>query len=46
MDAREAVKRGRCVNATGGPADEQLAERHSAADIDAVLSVRKARGTV
>jgi GSH-dependent disulfide-bond oxidoreductase len=46
VDAREAVKRGRCVNAAGGPEDEQLAERHSAADIDKVLVVRKQRGTV
>ncbi|WIY51816.1 glutathione-dependent disulfide-bond oxidoreductase [Devosia sp. YIM 151766] len=46
IDAREPVKRGRCVNATGGPEDEQLAERHSAADIDEVLAIRKARGTV
>jgi GST-like protein len=46
VDAREPVKRGRCVNATGGPEDEHLAERHSAADIDPVLAVRKARGTV
>lgn len=46
VDAREPVKRGRCVNATGGPEDEQLAERHSAADIDKVLAIRKARGTV
>jgi GST-like protein len=46
VDAREAVKRGRCVNAGWGPEDEQLPERHSAADIDKVLAVRKARGTV
>ena len=46
VDAREPVKRGRCVNAAGGPEDEQLHERHSAADIDRVLAVRKARGTV
>ncbi len=46
VDAREGVKRGRCVNAGWGPEDEQLAERHSAADVDRVLAVRKARGTV
>lgn len=46
VDAREPVKRGRCVNAGNGPEDEQLHERHSAADIDKVLAVRKARGTV
>jgi GST-like protein len=46
VDAREPVKRGRCVNAANGPEDEHLAERHSAADIDKVLAVRKARGTV
>jgi GSH-dependent disulfide-bond oxidoreductase len=46
VDAREQVKRGRCVNAAGGPEDEHLHERHSAADIDKVLAVRKARGTV
>ena len=46
VDAREPVKRGRCVNAAGGPEDEHLHERHSAADIDKVLAVRKARGTV
>jgi len=46
VDAREPVKRGRCVNATGGPEDEHLPERHTAADIDRVLAVRKASGTV
>lgn len=46
VDAREPVKRGRCVNAANGPEDEHLAERHSAADIDPVLAIRKARGTV
>ena len=46
IDAREPVKRGRCVNAGFGPEDEQLAERHSAADIDPVLAKRKASGTV
>jgi GSH-dependent disulfide-bond oxidoreductase len=30
--ARPAVKRGRIVNRTWGPADEQLAERHDASD--------------
>jgi GST-like protein len=46
VDAREPVKRGRCVNAAGGPEDEHLYERHSAADIDKVLAIRKERGTV
>ncbi len=46
VDAREAVKRGRCVNAAGGPEDEHLYERHSAADIDKVLAIRKERGTI
>ncbi len=46
IDAREPVKRGRCVNAGWGPEDEQLHERHSAADVDQVLALRKARGTI
>jgi GST-like protein len=46
LDAREPVKRGRCVNAASGPEDEHLAERHSAADVDKVLALRKERGTV
>ena len=46
IDAREPVKRGRCVNTGFGPEDEQLHERHSAADIDPVLAKRKASGTV
>jgi len=46
IDAREPVKRGRCVNASGGPEDEQLHERHSAADVDKVVALRKERGTV
>ena len=46
IDAREPVKRGRCVNASGGPEDEQLHERHSAADVDKVVALRKQRGTV
>ncbi|QYJ96393.1 glutathione-dependent disulfide-bond oxidoreductase [Shewanella alkalitolerans] len=37
--ARDAVKRGRIVNRTWGEPWEQLAERHSAADIDAVLAL-------
>lgn len=36
LDAREGVSRGRIVNVTRG--DHQLRERHSAADIDAVLN--------
>jgi GSH-dependent disulfide-bond oxidoreductase len=35
--ARPAVKRGRIVNRSFGEAHEQLAERHEARDIDAVL---------
>lgn len=35
--ARPAARRGRLVNRVWGPENEQLAERHSAADIDAVL---------
>lgn len=46
IDAREPVKRGRCVNAVTGPEDEHLAERHKASDIDPVLARRKASGTV
>ena len=46
IDAREPVKRGRCVNTGFGPKDEQLHERHSAADIDPILAKRKASGTV
>jgi GST-like protein len=46
VDAREPVKRGRCVNAAVGPEDEHLPERHSAADIDRVVALRKERGTV
>ncbi|UYO00947.1 MAG: glutathione-dependent disulfide-bond oxidoreductase [Devosia sp.] len=46
VDAREPVKRGRCVNAAGGPEDEHLHERHAAADVDKVLAIRKERGTV
>jgi len=34
---REAVKRGQVVNNSWGDEDKQLRERHSAADIDAVL---------
>ena len=34
--ARPTVKRGRVVNRVSGPENEQLAERHSAADIDAL----------
>jgi GSH-dependent disulfide-bond oxidoreductase len=46
LDAREAVKRGRVVLVGNGPEDEQLKERHSAADVDRVLALRKERGTV
>lgn len=34
LDARTAVKRARLVNKTSGPEDEQLPERHSAADFE------------
>ena len=37
--ARPGVQRGRIVNRTWGAANEQLRERHSAADIDAVLKL-------
>ncbi len=37
--ARPAVIRGRIVNRTWGAANEQLAERHDAADIDRVLAL-------
>ncbi|GAB5428462.1 MAG: glutathione-dependent disulfide-bond oxidoreductase [Devosia indica] len=46
IDAREPVKRGRTVNAAGGPEDEHLYERHSATDVDKVVALRKERGTV
>jgi GSH-dependent disulfide-bond oxidoreductase len=35
--ARPGVQRGRIINRTFGPANEQLRERHAAADIDAAL---------
>ncbi|MGS0726537.1 glutathione S-transferase C-terminal domain-containing protein, partial [Shewanella sp. 0m-11] len=38
ISVRHAVKRGRIVNRSWGEEWEQLAERHSAADIDAVLA--------
>ncbi len=38
IDEREAVQRGRIVNRGWGEEHEQLIERHSAADIDAVLA--------
>ncbi|MGB5913656.1 MAG: glutathione-dependent disulfide-bond oxidoreductase, partial [Phormidesmis sp.] len=34
IDARPAVKRGRMVNRTWGPPEEQLPERHAASDFD------------
>ena len=34
IDSREAVKRGRMVNKTSGPAEGQLHERHDASDFD------------
>ncbi len=46
IDAREPVKRGRCVTVVSGPPEEQLHERHTPADIDAVLARRKASGTI
>ncbi|MFC3032875.1 glutathione-dependent disulfide-bond oxidoreductase [Pseudoalteromonas fenneropenaei] len=36
--SRDAVKRGRIVNRTWGEEHEQLTQRHSSADIDAVLN--------
>jgi len=41
IDARETVVRGRMVNRSWGENDYQLPERHSAADIDAVLAKGK-----
>jgi GST-like protein len=38
IDEREAVQRGRIVNRSWGEESEQLPDRHSAADIDAVLA--------
>lgn len=38
IDEREAVQRGRIVNRSWGEEWEQVAERHSAADIDAALA--------
>jgi GST-like protein len=35
IEARPAVQRGRRVNRTWGPAEEQLRERHEASDLDA-----------
>ncbi len=40
IDQREAVKRGRIVNRKWGEEWEQVAERHSAADIDQALAKR------
>jgi GST-like protein len=37
LEAREAVQRGKIVNRGWGEEWEQVPERHSAADIDAVL---------
>jgi GST-like protein len=34
IDARPAVQRGRMVNKTWGPLDQQLHERHEASDFD------------
>ena len=39
IQARPAVQRGRIVNRTWGEENEQLKERHSAADIDKVLNL-------
>ncbi len=46
INAREPVKRGRCVNVRNENESEQLLERHSAADIDPVVAARKKSGTV
>ena len=40
IDARPAVQRGRIVNKTWGETLEQLRERHTAADIDAIIQQR------
>ena len=40
LEAREGVKRGRIVNRSWGEPWEQLPERHSATDIDNVLTLR------
>lgn len=40
IEAREAVQRGRIVNRVAGEVWEQLAERHSAKDIDDVLKLK------
>ncbi|WP_345335253.1 glutathione-dependent disulfide-bond oxidoreductase [Ferrimonas pelagia] len=40
IDARPAVQRGRIVNRSWGEPWEQVPERHSAADIDAVLALK------
>ncbi|MBD6959823.1 glutathione-dependent disulfide-bond oxidoreductase, partial [Vibrio parahaemolyticus] len=40
IDEREGVKRGRIVNRSWGEEWEQLAERHSAADVDNVLKLK------
>lgn len=40
LETREGVKRGRIVNRSWGEPWEQLPERHSATDIDNVLSLR------
>ncbi|HHY0526658.1 TPA: glutathione S-transferase C-terminal domain-containing protein, partial [Vibrio parahaemolyticus] len=40
IDEREGVKRGRIVNRSWGEDWEQLAERHSATDIDNVLKLK------
>ncbi|KUI98137.1 glutathione-dependent disulfide-bond oxidoreductase [Vibrio sp. MEBiC08052] len=40
IEAREAVQRGRIVNRTMGEAWEQVAERHSAEDIDNALKLK------
>jgi GST-like protein len=37
IGARPAVKRGRVVNRPWGAENERLLERHSAADVDAVV---------
>jgi GST-like protein len=34
IEARPAVRRGRMVNRTSGPAEEQLPERHDASDFE------------
>ena len=42
IGAREAVRRGRLVNAMSLPEEQRVPERHEAADIDKVLAAMAA----